>query len=120
MNQPESELGVIGRAMQAHPQLMSGSDAFDGWLIQQTACVAKVGAQGILCMALPTQKLGLALKVRSGSDAVRPKAALAVLEKTLPSLVQVPIPPRFVDVFNLVGARVGEHAAIFSESPRKT
>ena len=53
-------LGQIGRAFLAHPTLMSGHLAFDGWLNQQ-GVVAKVGALGLLCVALPQQGLGIAI-----------------------------------------------------------
>jgi L-asparaginase II len=105
-----SVLGRIGLAMQAHPLLMSGSDAFDGWLTAHANVVAKVGAQGLLCMALPGEGVGVALKVRSGTDVVRPVAALALLERYFPGLLREPAPRRFSDVTNAVGAVVGEIA----------
>jgi L-asparaginase II len=112
-HEPQTHLGSIGLAMREHPLLMSGTEAFDGWLIQHSDAVAKVGAQGLLCLALPQQAVGIAIKVRSGSDVVRPKAALAVLERVFPGWLQAATPARFVQVFNLVGAQVGAHAAVW-------
>jgi L-asparaginase II len=109
----DSALGEIGRAMREHPLLMSGSDAFDGWLVRHTSAVAKVGAQGLLCIALPEQRLGLALKSRSGADVARPAAALAVLDRLVPGWLREAPPPRFTHVTNLVGARVGEQRAVW-------
>lgn len=102
-------LGAIGRAMVEHPRLMSGSHAFDGWLSERTGTVAKVGAQGLLCVALPKQGLGLALRARSGSDVVRPQAALAVLARLVPDALPTGVPEVYTAVFNLVGQRVGEY-----------
>jgi len=104
-------LGAIGRAMLAHPRLMSGSHGFDGLLSEQSGVVAKVGAQGLLCVALPTRGLALALRARSGSDAVRPQAALALLARFAPEVVPEVVSPEFTAVFNLVGQRVGEIVA---------
>lgn len=112
-DEPESTLGRIGRAMREHPRMMSGSDAFDGWLIEHAPLIAKVGAQGLLCLGLPAERVGIAIKVRTGSDVVRPAAALAVLERAFPGIVQAEVPDRFTRVFNLAGLRVGEHAAMF-------
>lgn len=106
---PDS-LGAIGRAMAEHPRLMSGTHAFDGLLSERTGAVAKVGAQGLLCVALPKQGLGLAIRARSGSDLVRPQAALAILERLLPEAVPSGVPAAYTAVFNLVGQRVGEYA----------
>jgi L-asparaginase II len=112
-HEQESLLGRIGRALREHPLLMSGTDAFDGWLIQHTQGVAKVGAQGLLCMALPEQGVGLAIKARSGSDVVRPAAVLAVLEHVFPGLLNTPALPKFTQVWNLAGTLVGENASVW-------
>jgi L-asparaginase II len=109
--EPDGTLGRNGRAMACHPKLMSGTHAFDGYLVEQTGAVAKVGAQGLLCVALPAQGLGLAVRVRSGSDAVRPAAALAVLERLVPGFLPTSFPDHFTSVLNLVGQQVGEHVA---------
>ncbi|MFT3921638.1 MAG: asparaginase [Myxococcales bacterium] len=104
-------LGAIGRAMLEHPRLMSGTHAFDGFLAEQTGVVAKVGAQGLLCVALPKQGLGLALRARSGSDAVRPQAALSLLERFVPEALPAAVPSEYTGVFNLVGQHVGDIVA---------
>jgi L-asparaginase II len=41
--------------------------------------LAKVGAAGIYCAALPAERLGVALKVADGDSEVSPVALLAVL-----------------------------------------
>lgn len=99
-------LGQIGRAFLAHPRLMSGSAAFDGWLNEQ-GMVAKIGAQGLVCAALPGLGLGLALKVESGADSVRAVALHALLSRMQPGLLPA-LPAVFYEVRNVVGDRVGE------------
>ena len=108
----DESLGAIGRAMHQHPLLMSGSEAFDGWLTQSTSALAKVGAQGLLCAALPEQGLGLAIKIRSGADAVRPVAAWTLLREWFASTMGEELPERFSAVKNVVGKAVGDvHAS---------
>jgi L-asparaginase II len=106
-------LGEIGRAMRAHPLLMSGSQAFDGWLAEHLGAVAKVGAGGLLCIALPEQGLGVAIKARTGSDVARPAATVAVLEKFFPGLLKSEVPARFTKISNVAGAEVGGYEAHF-------
>jgi L-asparaginase II len=104
-------LGAIGAAMAAHPILTSGTRAFEVYLAGQAGIIAKVGAQGLLCLALPRLGLGVALRARSGSELVRPAAALAVLARLLPGQLAGEPPEQYTTVFNLVGQRVGEYAA---------
>jgi L-asparaginase II len=108
-----STLGTIGRAMREHPLLVSGSDAFDGWLMEHAPVVAKVGALGLLCIAWPARGLGLAIKVRSGSELARPVATLALLRQYFPELASSELPSPFRAVTNVVGDLVGELATRF-------
>ncbi len=113
----DENLGTIGRAMHQHPLLMSGSDAFDGWLNQHTPLLSKVGAQGLLCAALPDQGVGIAIKIRSGADAVRPVAAWHVLREWFAASVAGELPERFSGVKNVVGKSVGENHACWLTRP---
>ena len=103
-----SALSAIGRAMRDHPLLVSGSDAIDGWLMQHTSAIAKVGALGLLCVAVPERGLGIAVKVSTGNELVRAVATAAILERHVPGLLHQPLPERFRTVYNVAGAKVGE------------
>jgi L-asparaginase II len=103
-------LGAIGRAYMAEPTLMSGSGAFDAWLNQQ-GLVAKVGAQGLLCVALPAQDVGVAIKIESGVDLARAPAVHALLSRAYPGVLPE-LPAPFRDVRNVVGDKVGEIVAV--------
>jgi L-asparaginase II len=102
-----SPLGGIGQALRAHPRLASGSDGFDGWLMEQAEVIAKVGAAGLICIAIPERGLGLAIKVRSGSELARPLAATTLLSMHVPELPLPPLPAPLRVVTNVVGAEVG-------------
>lgn len=104
---PTTTLGRIGAAMRAAPRLVSGSTAFDGWLMEHSDALAKVGALGLLCIALPVQGLGIAIKIESGSELARPVAVEAVLARVLPGLLTDPLPDSYRLVTNVVGAEVG-------------
>lgn len=106
-------LAQIGAALRMHPRLMSGSEGFDGWLMEHADVLAKVGAGGLLCLALPAQQLGIAIKIRSGSELVRPAATAALLMQALPSLLRDPLPARLRLVYNVVGREVGEMVTRF-------
>jgi L-asparaginase II len=108
-----SALSAIGRAMRDHPQLVSGSDAFDGWLMKHTTAIAKIGALGLICIAVPERGLGLAIKVSTGSEPVRATATGAVLGRHFPGVLTEPLPERYRLVHNLVGEPVGEIVARF-------
>jgi L-asparaginase II len=108
-----SALSAIGRAMRDHPLLVSGSDAFDGWLMQHSTAIAKVGALGLLCIAVPERGLGIAVKVSTGSEAVRAVAVAAILARYVPGFLNETLPARFRLVHNLVGTEVGEIIARF-------
>ncbi|MDB4971889.1 MAG: asparaginase [Myxococcaceae bacterium] len=110
-----SALSAIGRAMRDHPVLVSGSDAFDGWLMEHTSAIAKVGAAGLLCIAVPERALGIAIKVSTGSEAIRPIATAAILERFVPGLLHEVLPARYRLVHNVVGAEVGELVTRFEE-----
>jgi L-asparaginase II len=100
-------LGQIGRAFLSHPVLMSGSVAFDGWLNGQ-GVVAKIGAQGLLCAALPGEGIGIAIKIESGTDVARAVAAYGLLQQRYPGLLREALPGVFSEVRNVVGDHVGD------------
>lgn len=72
-------------AMAAHPELVAGSGRLCTELLAATGgrVLAKVGAAGIYCAAVPERGLGIALKVGDGDSESASVALLAVLEVVL-------------------------------------
>jgi L-asparaginase len=72
------DLERIVRAMTHHPTMVAGEGAFDTELMGLTEgqLVSKSGAEGIQCVGLVGQGMGLAIKVKDGSK--RAKYAVAV------------------------------------------
>ena len=71
----------LRQAMAAHPDLVAGQGRLctDLGVATAGAAIAKVGADGIYCAALPAAGLGLALKVEDGDMTSSPPALLHVL-----------------------------------------
>jgi L-asparaginase len=84
----------VAEAMRAHPELVRGEGAADTVVMQTLAgAVAKGGAEGLLCGALP-DRTGFAIKCADGSGrAVGPAVAafVARLGAELPRLSEVPL-----------------------------
>jgi L-asparaginase II len=72
-------------AMTAHPELVAGTGRLCTELMAawQGRVLAKVGAAGVYCAALPEVGLGVALKVADGDSAAAAPALLAVLRALL-------------------------------------
>lgn len=106
----DRRLGTIGRAMAEHPFLVSGSDRLDLHLSRgaREPLITKVGAAGLLGIALPERGLGIALKTHAGNDKARAPAAEALLEAVAPGAWSRPAPWPGPEVRNVVGDLVGE------------
>ena len=76
-------LDRLRAAMVAHPQNIAGQGELDSDLMEVTGgrVVAKLGAEGLLCLAIPGRGLGIALRVLDGSERARGVVALAALEQ---------------------------------------
>lgn len=72
----------IFNAMVAHPEFVAGTDRLDTDLMRVTGTklFAKVGAEGFYTAAIPSMRLGVALKVEDGSKRAAEPALLAVLK----------------------------------------
>ena len=74
---------AIFNAMAAHPEFVAGTDWLDTDLMRvaQKRLIAKFGAEGFYCAAIPSLKLGVALKVEDGARRAAEPALLSVLRK---------------------------------------
>jgi L-asparaginase II len=103
-------LGRIGAAMQAWPVEAGGEGAVDTSVVQRATrrVIAKVGAEGLICVAVPDAMAAAVVKVRTGSEAARAVALAAVLERWFPGLVPQETFAEWTLVRNVVGREVGE------------
>jgi L-asparaginase II len=68
-------------AMATHPEYVAGTDRLCTVLARATdgRIIAKTGAEGVYCAAVPGAELGIALKVEDGAKRASEPALLAVL-----------------------------------------
>jgi L-asparaginase len=73
----------IVRAMTNHPQMISGTGAFDTELMQlsEGAIVSKSGAEGIQCIGRVGEGMGLAIKVADGAKRAKYAVAIQLLKQ---------------------------------------
>jgi L-asparaginase II len=77
--EPEARRAVS--AMAAQPYLVAGRNRVDTAVMDAApGVVAKAGAEGMICAAIPSMGLGVALKVRDGSPRAAGPALVRVLE----------------------------------------
>jgi L-asparaginase II len=115
---PESRTALdrLREAIGWHPVLVSGEGEVDTVIMQVTAgqVIAKLGAEGLLCMAIPAHRLGIAITALDGFERSLGPAALAVLEvldgPVLASLREQLCPP--IETFT--GTPVGETRPLLS------
>jgi L-asparaginase II len=72
---------AIFDAMVTHPEYVAGTDRLDTALMRAAGrrVVTKVGAEGYYCAIVPSQKIGVALKVEDGSKRAAEPAIVAAL-----------------------------------------
>ena len=107
----------IVHAMQTRPFLVGGTDRFDSALIEATEgrCIAKIGAEGVHCVALVDEGLGLAIKVEDGAQRAQFPAVIAALHHL--GALPKELPPRLAEFMvralrNTRGEVVGEVRAL--------
>ncbi len=107
-------LGRIGAAMAAHPVEAGGTHRIDTdtMALARRRVVAKIGAVGLMCVAVPGDDAAVVLKVASGNDLARAVALGAVMERWFPGLLAPEVAQHAGIVKNVVGKVVGERVAV--------
>ena len=103
--------GRIGRAMAREPELTSSPGEIDVTLVRSATetVAAKRGAEGLICVAVPGRRLGLAVKCHTGNTQALGVGLRAVLDEVAPDLA--PDWRWGHEVRNVVGLLVGERRA---------
>lgn len=81
MSDEDDALGVIANAMISENFMVAGSDRLDTDLMKLGKYVGKVGSQGIFCISIPLENVGIAIKVESGSENAAESVAVEVLNQ---------------------------------------
>jgi L-asparaginase II len=76
-------LSRLRSAMTSHPENVSGKDSLVTNLmtVSKGAIVAKTGAEGLICLAIPESRLGLAIRIADGSFRAHDVVVPAVLRQ---------------------------------------
>jgi L-asparaginase II len=96
-------------AMRAHPFLVAGTGRLDTELLEAGTgrVIAKVGAEGVYCAAIPDLGLGLALKVEDGANRGLAPALLGLLDLLAPDVARGLDHHRSPAIKNTLGVTVG-------------
>jgi L-asparaginase II len=111
-------LDRLREAMLAHPILIGGDETLDTDImaLSEGRIVAKLGAEGLLCLAVPERGLGIAIATDDGSSRALGPAAVAVIEQlelAEPATVDT-LRERHVETVKTFGGEaVGEMRAAF-------
>lgn len=110
----EGWLGRVGAAMAAYPMEAGGVHRIDSdaMALAKRRVVAKIGAEGLLCLAIPGDDAAIVLKVTSGNDLARAVALYAVVERWFPGLLPPDVSQHAGIIKNVVGKVVGERVAV--------
>lgn len=84
-------LGRLRAAMTAHPENVAGTNALVTNLMRLSdgRIVAKSGAEGLICLAVPERELGIAVRILDGSFRAHAVVVAAILEQL--ALVEPPV-----------------------------
>jgi L-asparaginase II len=76
-------LDRLREAMATHPTLVGGEETLDSdiMVLSEGRIIAKLGAEGLLCLAVPERGLGIAIAATDGSSRALGPAAVAVIEQ---------------------------------------
>lgn len=103
----------IIHAMTTRAFLVGGTDRFDTVLMEELdgAVLSKVGAEGVHSVAIPSQGLGIAIKVEDGASRAQHPAVLRTLQHL--GILPSELPPRLAGflttpIINTRGATVGD------------
>jgi L-asparaginase II len=73
----------LSKVMVKYPHLVAGSGRFTTFLLEQlgSKLIAKDGSEGIFCIGLPREGLGIAIKIEDGSARALAPVVLRVLDE---------------------------------------
>ena len=78
----ETAVGIVGKSMSKHPWYVGGTKRFDTELMQAIpGMVAKGGAEGLFCISIPKEEIGIAIKCEDGAFRALAVIALQLLVK---------------------------------------
>lgn len=109
---------AIYDAMNAHPEMVSGTGGFCTELIKHTkgTLIGKIGAEGVYCVGIKEKDLGIAVKIENGNMDVLPPIVMSILDQL--NCLDREMKDRLVsfsdkDNVNDLKTRVGKYRTVF-------
>lgn len=74
---------IVKAAFSAYPFLLAGTDRFTTDLLKATGSkfIAKDGAEGVYCLGLPDEGIGIAVKIADGNERAVPPVVFSLLDQ---------------------------------------
>lgn len=109
----------IFEAMNTYPEMVSGTNGFCSELIRNTngRLIGKVGAEGVYCVGLKKEKLGIAIKIEDGDIKTLPSVVIETLNQlSLLNENELLLLRQFHQMgnFNDLEKRIGEIKPVFT------
>lgn len=77
----DERMSYVKAAIFEEPFMLAGTNRADSDIISKCGYIAKSGSEGIFCLSIPGEDVGIAIKIESGSDEAAESAAISILDK---------------------------------------
>lgn len=77
----DDRLTYIKNSILEESFMLAGTDRVDSEIISLCGYIAKSGSEGIFCLSIPGDEVGIAIKIESGSDEAAESVAISILNK---------------------------------------
>lgn len=73
---------ILYRAAGKHPEMLAGTDGFCAELTRESKgkLIGKIGAEGVYCIGVKSEGIGIAVKIESGNMHIIPPVVMKILE----------------------------------------
>lgn len=77
----DKELAAVSQSIIQQPFMIAGTDRLDSLIIEKYSYIAKSGSEGLFCVSIPMENIGIALKIESGCDDAAESCIVRLLNK---------------------------------------
>lgn len=116
MNSEDDALLFVKNTILKEPFMIAGTDRVDSEIISLCGYIAKSGSEGIFCLSIPSDEIGIAIKIESGSDIAAECVAVEILDRMglLNGEQKTALNKyRFLEILTSMNIRVGRYEPIF-------
>lgn len=77
----DKELAIVRESIIQQPFMLAGTDRLDSLIIEKCKYIAKSGSEGLFCVSIPAENIGIALKIEGGCDDAAESCIVRLLNK---------------------------------------